>query len=289
MMAVRIRRVSTLIAVLAVAAVLAPAGIAGFRADAPQAYPTLYVQYTMNCTFTIHDDDGKRVTSIAPGDYQIELSSPIFFGLVVPGGESAHPNLAPNDFYGCRGAIKFQLTGPGVDLYSTLDEGCDAFELHSAQTFRPNSTYIFQDLWQPSVTRTALSTGVGAPTPPATPYNPTSDKGQTFADEVGKNIQKALGVKLAGTLNGGVSAVGKPTLTRQGKTVSALKAGRYKITVVDATSKRGFMIQKLGKKSVNVTTTTFVGTKSGIVTLKAGEKWMYTSGLGKAYSFRVTG
>jgi len=286
-MAVRIQRVSILIAVLAVAAVLVPAGNAGLRAEAPPVYPTLYVVYTMNCTFHIEDDNGKTVSSIAPGTYQIQVSTPIMFKLVVPGGEAVD-RPAADDFRGCKGWVQFQLTGPGVDIFTTLDSGCDAFLLLGASTFKASSTFIAQDLNQPSVTRTVLTTkDSGAPPTPNTPYSATSGLGTIIADLVGSKIVKPL--KLAGTLNGGVSTVGKPTLTRQGKTVSTLEAGRYRITVLDETSKSGFTIQKLGKKSVKVTGTTFVGKKSAIVTLKAGEKWMYSSGLGKAYSFRVTG
>ncbi len=290
-MALRVRPVSILLAiaaVLAVAAVLVPAGNAGLRADAPPAFPTLYVVYTMNCTFTIQDDNGKRVSSIAPGTYQVEVTTPIMFKLVVPGGEAVD-RPAANDFSGCKGWVQFQLTGPGVDIFTTLDSGCDAFLLLPAQTFKANATYTAQDLNQPSVTHTALTVqDAGTPLVPNSPYTATSGKGTTFADLVGSKVVKALGGTLAGTLNGGVSTVGKPTLTHKGKTVSTLKAGRYKITVLDETSKGGFTIQKLGKPSVKVTGTTFVGKNSATVKLNAG-RWMYSSGPGKAYYFSVTG
>ena len=50
------------------------------------ALPTLYVNYTMNCTFSIVDDAGRPVTTIAPGSYQVEVTTPIMFKLSVPGG-----------------------------------------------------------------------------------------------------------------------------------------------------------------------------------------------------------
>ena len=40
------------------------------------ALPTLYVNYNMNCTFGITDDSGKAVTSIAPGTYQVQITTP---------------------------------------------------------------------------------------------------------------------------------------------------------------------------------------------------------------------
>ena len=85
-MAARVRRALTLTAALLAAAVLVPVSSAGRRDNGAPALPTLYVVYTLNCTFSIVDDRGNPVTSIAPGSYQIEVSTPIMFKLVVPGG-----------------------------------------------------------------------------------------------------------------------------------------------------------------------------------------------------------
>ena len=75
-MAVRVRRFSILIAVLALAATFASPSFSGSRDnDPPAAMPTLYVVYTMDCTFSIVDDYGKHVNSIPPGTYQIEVST----------------------------------------------------------------------------------------------------------------------------------------------------------------------------------------------------------------------
>src|SRR5215510_2422790 len=86
-MAVRVRRFSIVIAVLALAATFASPSFSGSRdTNPPPAMPTIYVVYAMNCTFTLVDDFGKRVTSIPPGTYQIEVSTPVMFKLVRPGG-----------------------------------------------------------------------------------------------------------------------------------------------------------------------------------------------------------
>jgi hypothetical protein len=210
-MAVRVRRVSAFAAVLAAAAVLVPAGLAGARDDAPGAFPTLYVVYTMNCTFSIVDDFGRRVTSIAPGTYQVEVSTPMMFTLVVPGGPGID-HIDANDFTGCKGWVQFSMTGPGVDLFTTLDTGCDAFLLLPPTTFKANSTYVAQDLNQPSVTRTALTTlSSGAPAAPTSPYTPTSGKGTVTKDIVGSAIVAAP--PLRGTLSASLSPTGRPTLT----------------------------------------------------------------------------
>jgi len=219
-MAIRVPRVSILIAVLALAAALAAPGLSSSRDnDPPAAQPTLYVVYTMNCTFSIVDDFGKHVTSIAPGNYQIEVSTPVMFKLVRPGGVGVD-EIAPNDFTGCKGWVQFQLTGPGVDLFSTLDSGCDAFLLLPSQNFKPGATYTFQDLNQPSATRTTLSVDKDGtpPTPPTNPYTKTSGKGDRSVDPIGMNR-----LPTAGTINAVLSKSGKLTMTNKGKPVLTLR------------------------------------------------------------------
>ena len=71
-MQVPVRRHTIWITSLLVAAVLVPAA-----GSATRVLPTLYVDYTMNCTFTITDDAGKRISSIPPGTYQIQIQTPV--------------------------------------------------------------------------------------------------------------------------------------------------------------------------------------------------------------------
>jgi hypothetical protein len=283
-MAVCVRRAWLLVVVLGAGAILVPAGFAGPR-QLP-TYPTLYVKYTMNCTFTIHNDDGARVSSIAPGTYQIEVSTPIMFKLVVPGGVGVD-HIAPNDFTGCKGWVQFQLTGPGVDLFTTLDSGCDAFLLLPATTFRAGSTYVAQDLWQPGVTRTLLTTtSSGEPTAPVSPYTPTSGKGHVSVDVVGSAVKAAV-TRIRSTLAGTLTGTGKPKLTVNGKAVSTLKAGRYKFVVIDLDPKRSFALRSTIGKATALTGVKFVGKRAVTVTLKAGQ-WMYYAERGKPTFFRVT-
>jgi hypothetical protein len=286
MMAVRVRRISILIAVVAAAAVLVPVGNASRRDNAPSALPTLYVKYALNCTFAVFDDDGKRVSQINPGTYQIYVSTPLMFKLVVPGGVGVD-HLVDGDMTGCRGWVQFQMTGPGIDLFTTLDSGCDAFLLMPAQNFKAGATYTLQDLNQPSVTRTALSVlSAGAAPVPVSPYTATSGKTSTFKDLVGSKVSSVLRGTFAGTIAGSLTTNGKLAVTTKGKAVSNLKPGRYKVTVLDETSKSGFTIQKAGGPAVTITGTKFLGRKSVAVNLKAG-KWALTSGSGKVYHFTV--
>jgi hypothetical protein len=282
-MAARVRFVSALVAVLAPAAFLVSSGSAGSLAGAPPALPTLYVSYALNCTFTITDDSGRKVTAIAPGAYQIDVSTPTEFGYLDPklGG-------CGGDGYGY---VDFQLTGPGVNLSTTIDAGCETDYLFPPTSFKASSTFTAQELSQPSVTRSVFTTLASGspPIPTHNAYTPTSGKGTTSQDIVGSGISAAV----RGTLTGTLSASGKPTLTSKGKTVSTLKAGRYVFAITDKDPKASFILQIhqtgfLAPKSTDLTGVEFVGTQRKIVTLKTG-KWMYYAGRGKFYHFEVTG
>ena len=279
--AVRVRRALTLTAVVAAAAVLAPLGSASRHAGGAPALPTLYVQYTMNCTFGIFDDAGRPVNTIAPGTYQVEVETPIMFKLVRPGGVTVD-NIAANDFTGCKGWVQFQLTGPGVNLFTTLDSGCDAFLILPQQTFKPNATYTAQDLNQPSVAHASFSTlASGSPIPPKSPYGTTSGKGTVQQELVGS-------AQVRSTLAGALAATGKPSLTAKGKLVSVLKTGRYKFVVSDQDAKGSFILEAVNGGTVkNLTTAPFVGRHSVTVMLTTG-RWMYYSKRGRAYFFLVT-
>jgi hypothetical protein len=279
-----VRWVPTLVAAIAVAVVLAPAGGASSRDTGSPALPTLYVNYTMNCTFSIVDDSGKPVTSIAPGNYQVEVTTPIMFKLAVPGGVGVD-KIAPSDFTGCKGWVQFQLTGPGVNVFTTLDSGCDAFLVLPAQSFKPSATYTAQDLNQPSVAHASFTTlASGTPPTPTSPYGPTSGKGTLQQDLVGSLQRTAL----KGTLTGALSPAGRLTLTNRGKPVSVLKAGRYKFAITDRDPKASFTLEAVNGGVVkDLTQAPFVGTHSVTLTLSSG-RWMYYSNRGKASYFLVT-
>jgi hypothetical protein len=238
----------------------------------------------MNCTFSIVNDAGQPVTSIAPGNYQVEVTTPIMFKLAVPGGTSSD-KVAPNDFTGCKGWVQFQLSGPGVNLFTTLDSGCDAFLLLPVQSFKPSSTYTATDLNQPSVAHASFSTlATGTPTLPKSPYGVTSGKGTTQQSLIG-SAQKAA---LKGTLAGAVNAQGKLTLTSKGKPVSVLKSGRYKFAITDQDSKASFTLEAVNGGLVkDLTQASFVGRHSVTVALSSG-RWMFYSNRGKASYFLVT-
>jgi hypothetical protein len=263
--------------------VFAPSAITGSRADGQKALPTIYVQYTMNCTFSIIDDFGRRLTSIPPGTYQVEVSTPVMFKLVRPGGAGVD-DIAPNDFTGCKGWVQFHLTGPGVDLFTTLDSGCDAFLLLPAQEFRAGSTYTFQDLNQPALTRTTVSVErEGSAALPASPYGATSGKGHSSSDLVGSRRLPILG-----TIDATLGAKGALALKQKGKAVLNLKAGKYRFVIKDGSAKSGFVLEPAeAGKPKSLSSAKFVGKTSKGVVLTAG-RWMYRGETGPAHYFLVT-
>jgi hypothetical protein len=282
-MAVRVRRLSTLTAVLAVAAVLVPAGGAGTR---QAVLPTLYVQYTMNCTFAIIDDGGRRVSSIAPGTYQIYVTTPVVFSAVDLSGI--------DDFTACKSFVQFQLAGPGINLFTTLQDGDEDKDVFR-ETFQAGSTYTAQDLNQPSVARVVFTTAAsGSPTAPTSPYTPGSSsgsKGSTSKDIVGSALKAN---PFRGTLTATVDAAGNLKLVYKGKAIGTLKGGRYTTTVTDKSKKAGVFFQLLGKnggivKSLTVSNVPFVGKRTTTVTLEKGQWVFLATGGGKKTYFVVVG
>ena len=138
----------------------------------------------MNCTFTITDDDGTRVSSIAPGTYQIQVSSPVVFAAVDLSGI--------NDFTACKSFVQFQLTGPGVNLVTTLQDGDEDKDVFT-ETFQPSSTYTARDLNQPSVARAVFTTtasGIAERAGSPSTSSGSSGKGTPSVDIVGSKAKK---------------------------------------------------------------------------------------------------
>src|SRR5262249_31967117 len=105
----------------AVLASLSLAVVPAGGARTADVLPTLYVAYTMHCTFAITDDSGRRVASIPPGTYQVLVTTPMVFADVDLSGIF--------DMTACKGFVQFQLTGPGVNLQTTLQDGDEDKEM----------------------------------------------------------------------------------------------------------------------------------------------------------------
>ena len=80
---------------------------------------------------------------------------------------------------------------------------------------------------------------------------------------------------------------GKLTLSRNGKTITSLKAGRWTFSVDDESQKAGFSLQALNKKPKTVTGAAFVGSHDVTVTLTRGRWFFYTAGGARTTFFVV--
>lgn len=263
------RLFSALIAALAAGAVFAAAGLGGSEVA---VVPSLYVNYgSTNCTFTIVGDSGANVTTIAPGTYQVLISE--------------------NDLSSCNGGLPdFELDGPGVSIDTPVDTG-DGNTAEFDATFQPSSTYVAMDGNAPALSRITFTTQAsGSPAAvsitTSAPSAPTTSTGGTPASSVlGSSEPKAL--VLRGTLDGVVGTGGTLRLALDGKAVTTLTAGRYKVTVVDHSKTSGLIIQESGKAASTVAGIAFVGKRSTTIALSAGQWFYYPTFVGKKTYFVV--
>jgi hypothetical protein len=274
-------------AALAAAAALAPAAGAA-SGDVSQlrdeAIPTLYVQYAMNCTFTMVTDSGAPVTTIPPGSYQLSIRTPVVFADVDLSGTY--------DMTACKSFVQFQMTGPGVNVSTTLQDGDEDYGLLDI-TLQPGATYTAVDNNQPSVARLAFNTATsGAPPAVTLPGPTTTGAGSTSSgNPLGTKTSSSPGSGsdvMRGTLDASVSAAGKLALSFKGKSVTTLKAGRYTISVVDRSKKSGFILQEIKNSALTLAGVPYEGKRTTSVELKAGQWFFYPTFVGNKTYFIVT-
>ena len=186
----------------------------------------------------------------------------------------------------------FHLAGPGVNLQTDLLAGDDRAEPHSI-SLQPNATYTFRDernlslgsiVFSTSGAGTAVSAGSNA----STGSGSSSGGGTTSNTPVTSN-NDTVGSKVIrnqGSLTAGVTTTGKLTLRFKGKSVGALKAGRYTISVLDETSNAAFVLQQPRKQPVTLSSKAHVGRSTKTVKLTPGQ-WMFYSSPGKKTFFIV--
>jgi hypothetical protein len=193
----------------------------------------------------------------------------------------------------CKSFTQFALTGPGVNLSTTLQDGDEDKELDKA-TFQPGSTYVAVDNNQPGVARVSFTTtATGSASAVTSPTSSSgSGKGDVQSSLLGSSSKSSAStttsLPLRGTLVATVSASGTPRLTYQGKGVTSLKAGRYTVSVSDHSSKGGFIIQGVKQAATTVTGVAFVGKRSKTLDLKAGQWFFYPTFVGGKSFFIVT-
>ena len=167
------------------------------------------------------------------------------------------------------------MTGPGVNVFTTLDGGDGAFALYGV---------VFQagghvhDAGRPQRRRhpandSSRRRALPRPRPSSLPRALEAEHVHQDRRDADATSPRA---RCAARSPGSVTTTGKLALTLKGKPVSTLKTGRYRITVLDETSRTAFKLQRLGKAATTVTTKGYVGRRTVTVALERGQ-WMFYS------------
>ena len=247
---------------LLAAATFATGGASATNLSLRTIYPTIYVNYGDACVFTVVDDAGNPVTTIAPGMYQIEVNTPEDFASV--------DQTAATNYLGCDGAINFAVSGPSGQLWTTTLSNGDDQQGIATVTLQPSSTYTLVDNNDPSATTVTFATSAsGTPIDPAT----TDGSGEPPVTQSASSGSSAP-LPFRGSLSATVGVHGAVAMTYNGKRVSILKAGRYRVTVVNRSLKNGFILQKLNEPYSMLTRIGVMGTHTMTVTLHAG-LWLF--------------
>jgi hypothetical protein len=218
---------------------------------------TIYAWFDVDGNLNVRYVDNSNVGStIPPGTYQIVLN-----------------NNTADDY-----AVDhvFHLFGPGIN-YSPP---AGAVQTTFSVTFQSGGTYTVQDDLDPADHhQTILATTAAAPSPTSGggTTSPTGSTKPTSSDIVGSET-----VPFRGSLDGIVFGNGALSLTRLGKKVSSLRAGRYTFFVDDESKTRGFSVQQRGKNAVTVTNGGFKGTHDVTISLKPGQWFFYSPGVKKS-------
>jgi len=258
-------RVPALVVMTALAC--AGAGLAAIAGGARTLAPgTLRVEYIRSSSLQFQDNNGSPIQSIPAGSYQVVVDDP----------DDPNPS--------------FNMSGPGVSLsnnnLNSSGMGIDRPAFFGPFNFQAGATYTASDS---NMSSPAISLSVTSGGGSSGGGTSTGSSGVTTTQSTGTGKTVTTSVpKVVGTLAGAVSAGGKATLTVSGKTVTKLKAGRYRLTVADHSKHAGLLVQKLGYPAMTESATARTGTSSHTLTLSPGKWFFAASSAGKKTYFNVT-
>ena len=237
----RSSRARMYVAALVVASLLLP--VHSGRADS--SLPTVYVNYTMSCTFTMTDDAGKALTSVAPGSYQILVTSPVPFAAVDLAGI--------NDMTACRGSAQFALSGPGRERHD--DDGRRRRRQRVPLRHLRAELDLHRGRQHPAGRRPFLVHDDGGRASRAAERRDNGgddDHAGEGSDRLGREqrLVRRRRCRWRASPTGARSPRRSPTRVRlpsptRARAVTALRAGRYTIAVTDQSRRTGFVVQKM--------------------------------------------
>jgi len=244
--------------------------------SARAATPSLYANYSPNCTFAFVSDSGASVGSVPPGTYQVVVYTPFAFS----------NGLASCEF------VQFHLSGPGVNLETDLGSGDSEVEQHTV-TLQPGATYVVQDDGRTAQTRRTFSVATSGSAGSSSNSGSSSSGSSSSSGTSGtkgtasKDIVGSAVLAFRGGLDAAVSKSGKVTLTKAKRAISSLKAGRYTFRIVDDSQSAGLTVQPVKGAAKTLATARFTGRKSVTVPLAAGQ-WFFSTPGGAKHPFVVT-
>jgi hypothetical protein len=247
-----------------------------FALTAPAAQaatpPPLYVTYDANGSLSVSVSGGAVLsssTAIPPGPYWVTFD---------------------NEFSTERIVHKWRLLGPGVDVSTVgADLNCDSSIEQYIGVLQPSSTYTVQDEFHPAIRPVVFLTAATVSRTSGQLAVPSST-GKAGPNVSNTDIAGSAVLRYRGALAAAVDAHGKLSFTRNGRRVSSLHKGRYTITVVDASAKAGFALQKVApsRLRLGLTSAAFVGKRSIAVPLGAGQWTLVSGGRAPSGSFVVS-
>ncbi len=209
------------------------------------------------------------------------------------GGQTAVPLVIPPGTYSISvlddaSEHNFHLLGPGVD--QSTDIGGVATPSWSV-TLQPGQSYRFlcdnhPDFMFGTFQTSGTASGGGGTSSGRWRHvqlgggGTTSGGGSTTPSGGTGSGGLSPGASTAGTLAATITSGGGVTFTFKGKTVTALKAGTYKVSVLDGSKKTGFAVRKPTHATVTITSASFVGKHTVNLKLTTG-KWTFITPSGK--------
>jgi hypothetical protein len=161
----------------------------------------------------------------------------------------------------------FHLYGPSLNVESDLLPCENPRPLYTV-TLKPSTTYTYEDSRNPQLGQVVLTTAASGSSSSTVGAAAATGSNATSAGTSSNTSVLATAVP---SLIGTVRASGV-TLTRNGRRISTLAAGRYSISVDDTTKLAGFRLVPPTGSALTVTTPSFVGKRRMMVTLTPG-RW----------------
>jgi hypothetical protein len=250
-----------LLPVLAAVAILAATVVARFATTNAHADVLAVLQGNVGPDFAISlkNPDGSVVSHLDAGPYEIQVA-----------------DQATNHNYHLEGPGVSMATGiPDVqsaDWMVTLGDGVYTYHCDQHLSLSANFAVGSASLAPPPAPVSVLPSP--APLPSSSPSTSPKTPVAAAASSVGGTLRAAL----AGT---------KLTLTLNGKPLTKVAAGTYKVVVVDTSKTLGLTLAHVGAPQQPLTTNLFSGTKTVTVDLAAG-RWTVYSANGLSKPFTVT-